>query len=164
VQLTLADELKLLPVEPERTEAALAAAREQRLELRAQENRLKVMALNLSSVASERLPSVSLNSDYGWIGVKPEDALSTRSIGLTLSVPIFDGGQRESRISGIRSRGRQESIRMKDMSDWVTLDVRSALLAVESSTQQVLLAEKSLELALKGLTFARDRFAAGSGN
>ncbi len=36
--LRLTDELKFLPVEPERTEAALTTAREQRLELRRQEN------------------------------------------------------------------------------------------------------------------------------
>ena len=122
-----------------------------------------MVALSLSSVASERLPSVSLNGDYGWIGVKPEDAMATRSIGLTFSVPIFDGGQRESRISETRSRVRQESIRMRDVSDQVTLEVRNALLTLESSTQQGAVAEKGLELALKELTFARDRFTAGLG-
>ena len=97
----------------------------------------------------------------GWIGLKPDEAPATRTIGITLSVPIFDGGQRESRISENRSRVRQESIRMKDVSDQVTLEVRNALLTLESSTQQVAVAEKGLELALKELTFARDRFAAG---
>jgi outer membrane protein TolC len=95
--------------------------------------------------------------------VKPEDALATRSIGLTFSVPIFDGGQRESRISETRSRVRQESIRMQDVSDQVTLEVRNALLTLESSTQQVAVSQKGLELALKELTFARDRFSAGLG-
>ncbi len=99
VRLTLTDELKFIPVEPERTETALTTAREQRFELRAQESCQKLIAMSLSSVMSERLPSVSLNGDYGWTGVKPEDALATRSIGLMLSVSIFDGGQRESRIS-----------------------------------------------------------------
>ncbi len=163
VQLTLTDELKFIPVELERTETALTTAREQRFELRAQESRQKSIALSLSSVISERLPSVSLNGDYGWIGVKPEDAMATRSIGLMLSIPLFDGGQRESRISETRSRVRQESIRMKDISDQVTLEVRQALLTLESSTQQVAVAEKGLELALKELAFARDRFAAGLG-
>jgi outer membrane protein len=161
VRLVLTDELKFVPVEPERTEVALRTAREQRLELRAQENRQKLAALSLSSVAGERLPSVSLNGDYGWIGVKPEDALATRSIGLIFSVPIFDGGQREARISETRSRVRQELIRMKDVSDQVTLEVRNALLTLESSIQQVAVAEKGMELALKELTFARDRFHAG---
>jgi outer membrane protein TolC len=56
---------------------------------------------------------------------------------------------------------RQESIRMKDVSDQVTLEVRNALLTLESSQQQVVVAQKGLDLAAKELTFARDRFAAG---
>lgn len=161
VRLILTDDLKFVPVAPQAPEQALMAAREQRLELRAQENRQRLASLTLSSVTSERIPSLSLNGDYGWIGLKPEDALATRSIGLTFSIPIFDGGQRESRISETRSRVRQESIRMKDVSDQVTLEVRNALLTLESSMQQVAVAEKGMELALKELTFARDRFMAG---
>lgn len=161
VRLVLTDELKFISVAAQSPEQALSIAREQRLELRAQENRQKLAALSLSSLTSERIPSLSLNGDYGWIGLKPEDALATRSIGLTFSIPIFDGGQREGRISETRSRVRQELIRMKDVSDQVTLEVRNALLTLESSTQQVAVAEKGMELALKELTFARDRFTAG---
>jgi outer membrane protein len=161
VQLTLTDELKFVSVEPQHTKEALTVAREQRVELKAQETRQKLAALSLSSVASERLPSLSLNGDYGWIGVKPQDMQATHAIGLMFSIPIFDGGAREGRISETRSRVRQEYIRTKDVSDQVTLEVRSALLTLESSTQQVAVSEKGLELALKELTFARDRFAAG---
>ncbi len=163
VRLVLTEQLMFIPVEAQAPEQALMTALEQRLELRAQENRQKSVALSLSSVTSERLPSISLNGDYGWIGIKPEDAMTTRSIGLMFSVPIFDGGQRESRISETRSRVRQESLRMKDVSDQVTLEVHTALLTLESSTQQVAVAEKGLELALKELIFARDRFTAGLG-
>ncbi len=52
---------------------------------------------------------------------------------------------------------------MRDISDQVTLEVRQALLTLESSTQQVAVAMKGLELALKELAFARDRFTAGMG-
>lgn len=163
LRLVLTDELKFVAGSGQKAEEALTIAREQRLELKAQENRQRLAALSLSSVASERVPSLSLNGDYGWIGVKPDDALATRTIGLTLSVPIFDGGQREGRISENRSRVRQESIRMKDVSDQVTLEVRNALLTLESSQQQVAVAQKGVDLAVKELTFARDRFSAGLG-
>lgn len=161
VRLILTDELKFVGVVQELPDDALTVARENRAELKAQMTRQKLAALSLSSVTSERLPSLSLNGDYGWIGLKPDEAAPTRMIGLTLSVPIFDGGQRESRISETRSRVRQESIRMKDVADQVTLEVRNALLTLESTMQQVGVAEKGLELSLKELTFARDRFAAG---
>lgn len=161
VRLTLTDELTFVKVASQTPSDALLAARENRTELKAQITRQKLASLSLSSIASERIPSVSLNGDYGWIGLKPDEALATRSIGLMLSVPIFDGGQREGRISETRSRVRQESIRMEDLSDQITLEVRHALLTLDSSTQQVSVAEKGIELALKELTFARDRFAAG---
>lgn len=161
VRVVLTDELRFAPEQAQPAEQVLTIARQQRLELRAQENRQKLAALSLSSVTSERIPSLSLAGDYGWIGLKPEDALATRSIGLTFSIPIFDGGQRESRISETRSRVRQESIRMKDVSDQVNLEVRNALLTLESSQQQVAVAQKGIDLAAKELTFARDRFEAG---
>lgn len=161
VGLILTDELSLIPVAPQSPADALQAAQENRTELQAQLTRQKLASLSLSSVTSERVPSLSLNGDYGWIGLKPDEALATRSVGLMLSVPIFDGGQREGRISETRSRVRQESIRMKDVSDQITLEVRNALLTLDSSTQQVAVAEKGIELAMKELTFARDRFAAG---
>jgi outer membrane protein len=161
VGLTLTDELTFVEVVRESSEEALVAAREARMELKAQARRQRLASLSFSSVANERLPSLSLNGDYGWIGIKPDEALATRTVGLMLSVPIFDGGQREGRISETRSRVRQESIRMKDVSDQVTLEVRNALLTLESSTQQVAVARKGLELGLKELQFARDRFAAG---
>lgn len=161
VRVVLTDELKFVPEKAQPAEQVLTIARQQRLELRAQESRQKLAALSLSSVSSERIPSLSLAGDYGWIGLKPEDALATRSIGLIFSIPIFDGGQRESRISETRSRVRQESIRMKDVSDQVNLEVRNALLTLESSQQQVAVAQKGIDLAAKEVTFARDRFTAG---
>jgi outer membrane protein len=161
VRVILTDELKFVPVQAQPAEQVLTIAREQRLELRAQEQRQRLAAFSLSSVTSERIPSLALAGDYGWIGLKPEDALLTRSIGLTFSIPIFDGGQREHRISEIRSRVRQESIRMKDVSDQVNLEVRNAILTLESSTQQVAVAEKGLDFSLKELNLAKDRFAAG---
>lgn len=161
VRLTLTDELTLSKVDLQTPDVALSVARENRVELKAQITRQKLASLSLSSVTSERVPSLSFNGDYGWIGLKPDDALATRSVGLMLSVPIFDGGQREGRISETRSRVRQELIRMKDVSDQVTLEVRNALLTLDSSTQQVAVAEKGIELAMKELTFARDRYVAG---
>jgi outer membrane protein len=161
VHLVLTDSLTFVNVVHEKPDVALATAQENRTELKAQANRQRLASLSHSSVESERVPSLALNGDYGWIGLKPDEAYATRTLGLTLSVPIFDGGQREGRISETRSRVRQEAIRMKDVSDQVSLEVRNALLTLESSTQQVGVSHKGLDLAQKELAFARDRFAAG---
>ncbi len=164
VRLVLTDELKLMEVEQQAPEAALGVAREHRVELKLQAKRERLASLTLSSITSERLPSLAFNGDYGWIGLKPDEALATRTVGVTLSVPIFDGGQREGRISESRSKVRQESIRMQDVSDQVSLEVRDALLTLASTRRQVTVAQEGLRLAMKELELARDRFSAGIAN
>lgn len=161
IRLTLTDELAFVPVAQQPVEEALAVARENRIELRAQAQREKLASLTYRSTVSERLPSLAFNGDYGLIGVKPEDIQATRTVGVTLSVPIFDGGQREGRISESRSKLRQELIRTKDLSDQVSLEVRDALITLASARQQVSVAQEGLKLALRELELARDRFSAG---
>ncbi len=78
-----------------------------------------------------------------------------------LSIPVFDGGQREGRISESRSKVRQEDIRARDLRLQVTLEVREALLTLEAAKQQVAVAEEGRLQALKEVELARERFAVG---
>jgi len=164
VTLVLTDDLKLVAVEPVSTQEALVIARENRVELKAQVQRQRLADLTLSSVRSERIPSLRFDGDYGFIGLGIDDTLPTRNVGLTLSVPVFDGGQREGRMSESRSQVRQEQIRMKDLSAQISLEVRDALLTLSSTQQQVLVAEEGLRLALRELELSRERFAVGVAN
>ncbi|MER3423874.1 MAG: hypothetical protein C4293_12215, partial [Nitrospiraceae bacterium] len=155
VRVTLTDDLTFVPMEQQSAEDALTVARENRVELRAQAQREKLASLTYRSTVSERLPSLAFNGDYGLIGVKPEDAQATRTVGVTLSVPIFDGGQREGRISESRSKLRQETIRTKDVSDQVTLEVRDALITLASARQQVSVAQEGLSRLVGEETVSR---------
>lgn len=161
VNLILTDELKMAPV-PEQTMAeALQVAQENRTELKVQKKRERLASLTLSSVTSERLPSVQALGDVGLIGNAPLEALTTDNVQVLMTVPIFDGGMREWRISESRSLLRQEAIRSQDIQYQVTLEVRDALLTLEASREQVTVAEGGLELALTELELARERFAVG---
>ncbi len=164
INLILTDKLRLVELETQTPTEALQVARENRVELEAQARRQKLASLTLSSVTHERIPSLSASGDYGFIGLGIENTLPTRTLGVTLSVPLYDGGQREGRISESRSQVRQEQIRMKDVSDQVTLEVRDALLTIASAKQQVLVSQDGLRLALRELELARERFAVGVAN
>jgi outer membrane protein len=164
INLILTDELRLVELDPQTPSEALQVARENRVELEAQARRQKLASLTLSSITHERIPTLSATGDYGFIGLGIENTLPTRTVGVTLSVPLYDGGQREGRISESRSQVRQEQIRMKDVSDQVTLEVRDALLTIASAKQQVLVSQDGLRLALRELELARERFAVGVAN
>ncbi len=164
IRLVLTDELQPVDMEPQTMQEALDVAHEHRTELKAQAQRQKLATLTLSSITSERLPSLAATGDYGMIGTSMEETFNTHSAAVVLSVPVFDGGQREGRIAESRSQVRQEAIRMKDVSDQITLEVRDALLTLASTRQQVLVSQDGIRLALRELELARERFAVGVAN
>ncbi len=161
VQLELTDEMTMVPVSEQSIVEALQVANENRTELKAQKNRERLASLTLSSVTNERVPSIQALGDVGLIGNQIPNALTTDNVQVLMRVPIFDGGQREGRISESRSIVRQEAIRTQDVQYQVALEVRDALLTIHSAKQQVAVAEEGLKLALTELELSRERFAVG---
>lgn len=161
VRLVLTDEMKLMEVSEQSMGEALQIAKENRPELKAQKTRERLAALTFSSVASERIPSIQALGDVGQIGNQIPDALTTDNVQVLMTVPIFDGGQWEARVSESRSQVRQEAIRMQDVQYQVGLEVRDALITISSAKRQVAVAEEGLKLALVELELARERFAVG---
>ena len=161
VKLILTDKLKLVPVTHQSVDEALQVAREHRVELKAQKKRKRLAELTLSSVVMERVPSLSGTGDVGVIGNQPGNALTTDNVQVLLSIPLFDGGQREGRISEQRSLVRLEALRTKDIEKQIGLEVRDALLTLKSTQQQVAVAQEGLRLSFQELYLARQRFAVG---
>lgn len=161
VKLILTDKLNLVPTPPQTVDEALRVAKEHRVELKAQKKRERLAALTLSSVRMERVPSLTGSGDVGVIGDQPGNALTTDNVQVLLSIPLFDGGQREGRISEQRSLVRLESIKTRDIENQVSLEVRDALLTLESNRQQVAVAQEGFRLAFSELNLARQRFTVG---
>ncbi len=161
VKLMLTDTLKLVDITPQTAAEALRIANANRVELKVQKTRERLAALTLSSVTMERVPSLTGGGDVGLIGNQISDALITDNIQVLLAIPIFDGGRREGRISENRSAVRLEAIKTRDVEYQVALEVLDALLTLESTRQQVGVAQKGLRLALQELNLARQRFEVG---
>jgi outer membrane protein TolC len=164
VSVSLTDELKESdePVPPQ--EVAFETALENRPELKAQRQRIKVANLTLSSIKGERLPSLQAQGDYGMIGNQANSTLSTYNLGLTLTVPIFDGGQREGRISESRSQMQQEELKMRLVLNQVTMELREALVTLTSAREQLRIARDGLKAAFTEVQLARERFRVLSSN
>ena len=60
----------------------------------------------------ERLPSLAAFGDYGSSGSAINNSVPTRTYGVSLRVPIFDGGRRDARrAEADRNTGRSGSAR-----------------------------------------------------
>jgi outer membrane protein TolC len=145
-------------------EPALAEALENRADWKAQQQLEEALRRADGSVKSERLPSLSGFGDYGSIGSHVSSAVPTRTFGVALRVPIFDGGRREARRSESLSQLRQEEIRGHDLRQQIELELRLALDSLNSSYSQVAAAESGLSLAQQEQEQAGRRYEAGVGS
>jgi outer membrane protein len=160
-ELKLTDRLEYRPPDAVTLEQARAQALRTRPDLKAQQEREQTAELSASAVKLERLPSVQAFGDYGAIGAGFNAALPTRQVGISVRVPIFDGGRRDARRAESASQYRQERARTEDLKEQVELDVRLALDALRSAEEQVQVAREGLELAGNELAQARRRYDAG---
>ena len=160
----LTDKLSYVAVEAMDEAKAIETARKTRAELQAQQHREDSARLSYSSVKWERLPSVGGFADYGSIGTGIGDAVATHTYGVTVRVPLFDGGRRDARRVESASFYKQERIRTADLKDQVELDVRLALDSLRSADDQVKVSEEGLHLSENELAQARRRYEAGVTN
>ncbi len=163
-RIEFTDKLLYKPVDVGSMAAALEKARNERAELKAQAKREEVARLNYGSVKAERLPSISAFGNYGSIGQEIIGAIPTRTYGISLKVPVFDGGRRDARRAEGLSQLRQEQIRTRDAKQQVDLEVRLALDSIASAASQVETAREGLGLAENELAQARRRYEGGVAN
>jgi outer membrane protein TolC len=120
--------------------------------------------LNYGSVRAERLPSVAASANYGTIGSALVGAQPTYDYGVSVRVPIFDGGRRDARRTESFSQYRQEQTRTRDLNEQVELDVRLAFDSIRSAADEVEVSREGVQLAEQELAQAQRRYQAGVTN
>jgi len=160
-ELVLTDKLEAPPVDAMTMEQAKAKALEDRPDYRAQREREATARISADAVKLERLPTVTAFGDYGESGTGFNSSLPTRTIGITVRIPVFDGGKREARRAESASQARAERLKTSDLKEQIELDVRLALDALRSADEQVKVSREGLELAENEVTQARRRYDAG---
>ena len=163
-EVRLTDKLGYVPIDAVTLEQAKAQALQARPDLKAQQQREENARLSASAVKMERMPSLAAFGDYGSSGISLDNNMPTRTYGISLKVPIFDGGRRDARRGEAASLYRSEQVRTGDLKQQIELDVRLSLDGLRSAEDQVKVAKEGLELADSELTQARRRYDAGVAN
>jgi outer membrane protein len=166
VDLTAAERPTLEPTsvpggtESTSPEAALEAAAERSIPLRAAKRRLAAARRALRYTVVDQLPSldgaVSVRRDLGQ-----EDAFTWWTFGLSLSMPLPGIG----RIAGIKSgqrRVRQAELRLQDTTQQIQLEVERALRDVKTARARFRLAEQGLDLARRKYDAEVERLSRGT--
>jgi outer membrane protein TolC len=160
-QFRLTDVVPYAPLPPFNLEESLAQAYKQRPEYLAAESRVRAAELEVKAAKAEHLPTGQINGDFGVLGKTLSSAENTYTVSAGIRIPIFQGGRAQADVAQSESDLRQSRLQLDDLRNRVEQEVRSALLDVESTNQQVLVGKQSIGLAAEELKQAQDRFKAG---
>jgi outer membrane protein TolC len=107
---------------------------------------------------------LDLNGDYGVIGPAPGSARQTYTVSAGVRIPVFQGGKVRADVLQAQSNLNQLKSQLEELHGRIEFEVRSAMLDVKTSTDQVAVAKQSIDLAAEQLKQAQDRFASGVSN
>jgi outer membrane protein TolC len=161
-QLSPADAMRFEPQPPPEAGEAIRQALAGRLELSVASEQLRIAEAERGAAMGGWAPTVAAFGDYGSSGLKPNEVnLPTRTIGIRIDVPVFDGGRTKSEVQAAASRVRQAEMQLADLRAAVEKDVRQALDNLATREDQMRAAQKNLDLAQRELSLAQDRFQNG---
>lgn len=161
--VALADSLAGLPVLttlPDERDA-LTAALDGRADVKALKAQEQAQQQAAKAIKWELTPQLSALVEQGVVGRNYERLLPTYTWGVQLSVGIFDGFRRESRLEEQVAVARETEARLKDLRAQNTLEVRAALLDLSTAAEQVNAVRERLQLAEQEVAQAQERFRAG---
>lgn len=161
-ELTLVDKLQFSPEPLPQAQELVKQALADRADLKAMQEQLRSAEAEYGAAVGAWLPSLSFFGDYGSSGLRPNELnLPTRSVGVRIDVPLFNGGRTRSEIQLAASRRRQLQAQLEDLRAAVEKEVREALEHLAVRAEQVRAAESALKLAQRELELAQDRFRNG---
>jgi outer membrane protein TolC len=142
-------------------ETSLQRAYSLRSDYKAVRHRLAAAQLERSAAIAGYFPTIDVAANYGEIGKVPGDVLPTYGVAGTLNIPIFQGGKVHGDVLKAEASLRQAQAQMADVRGQIDQDIRNALFDLKSSSDQVEVAQSSVNLAEQALTQSQDRFSAG---
>lgn len=140
---------------------ALTRAYASRSDYRAAASAVRAAELSRKAAIAGYFPSLSFDADYGTGGSHPSDSARVYDVRGTLSIPIFTGNSVHGDIQQADAQLEQSRERLDNLRAQIEADVRTAFFNLESSSEQVKVAQSNIELADQTLTQSRDRFSAG---
>jgi outer membrane protein TolC len=160
-QYELSDDIPFASAPPVTFDEALKQALDQRPDLRSALAQVRAGEMTRSAARAERLPSFSIDANYGAIGTTPSQAKATYTVAGTVRVPLWQGGRARGDIEQTDAELAQRKAEAEDLKSEIESEVRNAYLDLQTATSQVDLSQRNLQVSRETLTLTRQRFEAG---
>ena len=144
-----------------RVDDALARAYRSRSDYAAALTDVRAAELSRAAAVAGYYPSLSFNADVGAAGGNFNSATSVFEVRGTLSIPIFEGNRVHGDVLQADAKLDQSRVRLENLRAQIDAEVRTALLNLQSSGEQVEVARSNVALAEEALVQSGHRFGAG---
>ena len=162
--IELGDSLSFFDTPQPELGASLELALAERQEWKALEAQLKAAGYQKKAAQDSRLPSLRFDANFTYVGTSSNTTLPTYNYAATVNLPLFTGGRIHAEIVRadleIRKLGQQQD----DLRNQIALDVKTALINLNSARNEVQVANLGVQLSTEEVDQARDRFKAGVAN
>jgi outer membrane protein TolC len=161
--LVLTDPMTFAAQDMPPADQAVATALQSRGEILTLQRKLTATRLNDAAIHSERLPTLEGYANAGSMGTSIPNSTGTYDAGVTLRIPILDGGRRESQRAEVITVVRQQELQLAQLRKQVEIEVREALLRMDLARGYVELSEARYREAQDELEHRQRRYAQGVG-
>jgi outer membrane protein TolC len=158
--LELAGQLEFRRVELPDLDDAIQSALLARPDYRSLDSQRAALVEQQKASRARYYPSFSISGDYGAMGRNFGAMPGIGEIQATVSITLFDR-DRNGEQKQLASRVQRVDAQMQDLARGIDEDVRKAELDIQTTAQQVAVAEDGLALAERELQLAEDRFRSG---
>lgn len=163
-QVELADSLSFFETPQPGVEESIDLALSSRQEWKALQAQEKSAHYEKQSVQYSRLPSLRFDGNWAYLGNSSTTGIPTYQYQASVNMPIFAGGRIHAEIVRAELELQKIDQQKADLRNQIALDVKTALLNLESARSEVQVANLGVTLAKEEVDQARDRFRAGVAN
>lgn len=153
-------EVSYVNVDPQ---TAVNTAVENRPELLSSEAEVEAGKQFLASAWTANLPNVSASAGYNWRNLVPQPLFSGWNIGVTLSLPIFQGFALQAGIDQARANLKTAEASNDLVMQALILDVQQQEFALQEASESIQASKKLVDQADEALRLANGRYNSGIG-
>src|ERR1700730_6485875 len=164
LQIELADSLSFFDTPQPDVETSIEEGLSARPEWKSLQEQMRAAELQKKAASDSRLPSLHFSGNWTQLGTEPSSVIPTYTYAGTVSMPLFTGGR--IRAETVRADLDIQKLQQQqaDLRNSIALDVKTALINLDSARSQVRVANLGVQLSKEEVDQARDRFNAGVAN
>lgn len=159
-----ADSLSFFDTPQPDVEPSIEAALALRQEWKALEEQIKSAGAEKKASQYSRLPSLRFDGNWAYLGTSSATGIPTYTYAASVNMPLFTGGRIRAEIVRADLEIRKLEQQKEDLRNQIALDVKTALLNLQSARSEVQVANLGVQLSKEEVDQARDRFKAGVAN